>query len=153
MGVAENDRLRVPSGIPLAGSLHTEYGKEHRREPRYMATWRVALSIDGQNFHDGRLKDISVHGAATLSDLNVKPGTRITLKILVPSLDASCKSTLLVVYGKAAYTVLDTEHQCFRVGISFVEFQHASDQSYLEKRLANFHVKVADFAPQQSNKG
>lgn len=146
MGKAENDRLRVSSAISPVNSLPPKCGKEHRRETRYMVSWRAALSVDGKNFHYGRLKDISMHGAAILNDLNVKPGLRVTLNIHIPTLDRSCESKVVIARGITAYTVCDAEHQYFRVGVSFVEFGQASDRAYLEERLINNHVQVPDYA-------
>jgi hypothetical protein len=107
MGKAENDQLRASSNASLANSLPPRCGKEHRKETRYMVSWRAAVSIDGQTFHYGRLKDISLHGAAILNDLNVKPGACVTLKIHIPTLDRSCESKVMMVRGKTAYTVCD----------------------------------------------
>ena len=148
MGKAENNQLRASSGMP--NSLPPKCGKEHRREARYMVSWRAALSVDGQKIHYGRLKDISPHGAAILNDFNIKPGACVTLNIHVPTLDISCESRILTAYGIAAYTVCDAEHQCFRIGISFVEFGQTSDRAYLEERLASCHVKVPDYVCQRS---
>lgn len=150
MGKAENDRLQAPGEASPSDLSSREGGKEQRRETRYMVSWRAAVSVDGQNFHYGRLKDISLHGAAVLNDFNVKPGTRITLKIHIPTLNLSRESKVMMVSGVTAYAVYDTDRRCFRIGISFVRFEHASDSAYLEERLTNYHVKVPDYVCRRS---
>lgn len=150
MGKAENDRLRASSDVSTVNALQPKYGKEHRREVRYMASWRVAVSVEGQDFHCGRVKDISLHGAAILNDFNVKSGMRVTSNIYIPTLDRPCEQKVLIVHGISIYTVYDADRLCFRVGISFVGFEQASDRDYLEERLTNYHIKVPDYVCRRS---
>lgn len=150
MGKAENDQLRASSGMQLANHLPPKCGREHRRETRYMVSWRAAVSVDGQNFHYGRLRDISLKGAAILDDLNVKPGTCVMLKIHIPGLDISCGAKVVIARSIATYTVYDTEHQCFRMGVSFDVFEQASDRAYLEGRLTNHHTEVPGYICRRS---
>lgn len=103
------------------------------------------MSVGGKELHYGRVKDISLHGAAILSDLNVKSGTRITLNIHIPTLGRPCEQKVLIVRGTSVYTVYDADRLCFRFGISFIEFEQASDRAYLEERLTNYHIKVPDY--------
>lgn len=135
MGKAETDQLRTFSDVSPDNSPPPKCGKEQRRETRYMVSWRAAISVDGENFFYGRLKDISPHGTAILNDLNIKPGIRVTLRIYIPTIDTPCKPKVLIAYGIAVYTAYDAEHLCFRVGISFVKSGQASDCAYLEERL------------------
>lgn len=142
MGKAENNQLRPSSEMRSVGPLPPKYGKEHRSETRYMVSWRATISVDGQNFHYGRLRDISLKGAAILDDLNVKPGACIMLKIHIPGLDRYCEARVVIVRSIATYTVYDTEHQCFRMGVSFDVFEQVSDRAYLEGRLTNHHIEA-----------
>lgn len=148
MGIAENNQLGAASGV-LPGNL-PHVGREQRREPRYMANWRVAVSTEGHSLTYGRLKDISRHGAGVLCELNLKPNTRITLSIYVPTLDRACESRVLTIRSVAAYTIYDADRQCFRIGVTFTEFAQPSDCAYLEDRLMNYHVQVPDYVCQRS---
>lgn len=124
--------------------------KEQRKEIRYMVTWRIAISVKGRDSYYGRIKDISLSGAAILNELNLKSGTRITLSIHVPSLDRCCESRILIVHGKTTYAVYDANRLCFRVGVAFAEFELESDSAYLEERLKNNHVVLPDYVCRRS---
>lgn len=156
MGKAENDQLRASGRARPDNSMLQQGSKEQRRETRYMVSWRVAVSVNGQDlvngrdWHYGRVKDISLHGAAILNELNLKPGTRVTLSIHMPTLNRLCEPKVLTVHGEIAYTAHDTSLMCFRSGISFVKFEQESDRAYLEERLANNHVKVPDYVCRRS---
>ncbi|MDP4030439.1 MAG: PilZ domain-containing protein [Gallionella sp.] len=145
MGKAENDQLRASSRARPDNSMLPQGSKDLRRETRYMVSWRVAVSVNGQEWHYGRVKDISLHGAAILNELNLKPGTRVTLSIHMPTLNRLCEPKVLIVHGTIAYTAHDTSLMCFRSGISFAKFEQESDKAYLEERLASNHVKVPDY--------
>lgn len=145
MGKAENDQLRASGRALPDNSMLPQGSKDLRRETRYMVSWRVAVSVNGQEWHYGRVKDISLHGAAILNELNLKPGTRVTLSIHMPTLNRLCEPKVLIVHGTITYTAHDTSLMCFRSGISFAKFEQESDRAYLEERLANNHVKVPDY--------
>lgn len=150
MGKAENDQLRASGRALPDNSMLPQGSKDLRRETRYMVSWRVAVSVNGQGLHYGRAKDISMHGAAILNELNLKPGTRVTLSIHMPTLNRLCEPKVLIVHGTIAYTAHDTSLMCFRSGISFAKFEQESDKAYLEERLANNHVKVPDYVCRRS---
>ena len=150
MGKAENDQLRASSRARPDNSMLPQGSKDLRRETRYMVSWRVAVSVNGQEWHYGRVKDISLHGAAILNELNLKPGTRVTLSIHMPTLNRLCEPKVLIVHGTIAYTAHDTSLMCFRSGISFAKFEQESDRAYLEERLASNHVKVPDYVCRRS---
>lgn len=150
MGIAENDQLRTFSDVSPVNSLPPKCGKEQRRETRYMVSWRAAVSVDGQNFHYGRLKDISPHGTAILNDLNIKPGAHVTLKIHIPTIERPCKPKVLIVHGIAVYAIYDAERLCFRVGVSFVKSGQSSGCAYLEEHLTGRHIKVPDYVCRRS---
>lgn len=153
MGKSENDPLGVLGTVGDISPIHSlppRGKKDLRSEIRYMAAWRVAVSPEGRDFHYGRIKDISLHGTALLSGLNFKEGTSVTLNIHIPSLTAPCASKVLIVRGITSYAVHDVDHQCFRVGITFTEFEPAEDRAFLEERLTNHHAKVADYVCRRS---
>lgn len=150
MGKSENEQLRASSDVSSANSLPQKGGKEQRREARYLVSWRVSISIEGQHLHYGRTKDISLHGISILNDLNPKPGTRVTLNIHIPTLNKSCKPHVLIVHGTTSYTVHDSDILCFRIGICFAKFEHESDRAYLAERITNHHVQAPDYVCRRS---
>lgn len=124
--------------------------KEQRKETRYMVSWRAAISVKGRDPYYGRIKDISLCGAAILNELNLKDGTSITLKIHILSLDGCCESKVVIVHGKTTYAVYDANRLCFRVGVAFVKFELEADRAYLEKHLKNHHVELPDYVCRRS---
>lgn len=154
MGKSENDPLGVldtPGDIVPVVSFPPKGVKEHRNEVRYLASWRVAVAIKGQDFYYGRVKDISLHGTAVLNGLDIKPGTSVTLNIHIPTLATPCKPKTLIVHGITTYSVHDANHLCFRVGVTFVKFEPDADCAYLEERLTNHHTKVPDYVCQRGS--
>lgn len=116
--------------------------REHRQEPRFRARWKIIVVIEGQDFHDGQIKDISAHGASILVGRNLIPSTKVKLCIDIPSLTGHGKPRTIVVQGRTVYTVHDGENMTFRVGIHFNKFTLASDRSYLEARLTEHHQTI-----------
>lgn len=133
--------LGTSIGVPPVKSPPPGNARYHRKEGRYMAAWKIAVAAEGQGQHNGKLRDISLHGAAILVECNLKPQTRVTLHIHVPSLEGRAPK-ILVIHGATTYTVHDMHSLRFRTGISFAKFDVASDQAYLESRLTNHHSKV-----------
>jgi len=119
-----------------------EYGSEHRRETRYRVTWKVDVIVEGQDLHDGRLNDISLHGASILLGRNLKPDIQATLRIYIPSITGPYPPTVLTVQGMTRYTVHDSDDLLFRVGIAFTEFEMVSDRGYLNERLTGHHLEI-----------
>lgn len=119
-----------------------EGGSEHRKETRYRATWRVDVIVGGQDLHDGRLNDISLHGASILLGRNLKPDIKVTLRIYIPSITGPYPPTVLTVHGMTRYTVHDSDDLLFRVGIAFTEFEMVSDRGYLDERLTRHHLEI-----------
>lgn len=153
MGRDENDWLSAIGDVSPVSSSPPKGSKEQRQETRYLASWRVAICVDGRDPHYGRVKDISLCGAAILNEVNIRPGTRLTLNILLPTLDRAREPRVLTVHCMAVYTAYDADHLCFRVGVSFTRYEQAPDRAYLEKRLTNYHVAVPDNANRRSVNG
>ena len=129
----------VPYGVSgtLGRSLLSQNVREHRKEDRYRVAWKVAIAVEGQGVHDGRIRDISLHGAAILNVRNLKPESYVTLCIHMPSLVCIGVPKILIVHGITSYSVHDASNLCFRIGVAFVEFELPSDRACLEERLKN----------------
>ncbi|MBI5438548.1 MAG: PilZ domain-containing protein [Nitrosomonadales bacterium] len=145
MTSVDNDPLGVfgaSSDVEPIESFPPEDGREHRRETRYRVTWKVDIAIEGQDLHDGRLNDISLHGASILLGRNLKADTEVTLRIYIPSITGPYPPTVLTVHGMTRYTVHDSDDLLFRVGIAFTEFDMVSDRGYLDARLTSHHLEI-----------
>lgn len=117
--------------------------KEYRKETRYRASWRIDVAVEGHDLQEGRIKDISLHGTATiLNGRNLKPGISVTLHIHIPPLTNTSMPKVMIVDGKTSYTIHDANDLCFRVGVTFVKFELASDSAFLEMRLTNHHTQT-----------
>lgn len=138
IGGAFDDEVTPVEASPPEGT------REHRQEPRFKARWKIIVIIQGENFHDGQIKDISANGASILVERNLRPGTKVILCIDIPSLTGHGKPRTIVVHGKIVYTVHDGEHLTFRAGIHFSKFNLASDRSYLEARLTEHHQTIRE---------
>jgi hypothetical protein len=141
----DNDPLGVfdtPAEVMPIESLPPQGGSELRKETRYRATWRVDVIVGDQGSHDGRINDISLHGAAILLERNLKPNIKVTLHIYLPSLTGPFLPTVLTVHGMTRYTVHDSDDQLFRVGVAFTKFEMVSDRGYLDTRLTSHHLEI-----------
>ena len=139
------DILGACNDVSPIKSLPKQGTKELRKETRYKVAWKIVVAVEGQDLHNGRIMDISQHGAAILNGFNIKPGTSVTLNIHIPTLTTPCTQKVLVVHGTTSFTVHDAEHRCFRVGITFTKFDSATGMAYLEERLTNHHFKVLEY--------
>ncbi|MDX8380068.1 MAG: PilZ domain-containing protein [Gallionella sp.] len=116
--------------------------EEHRNENRYRASWKIFVSIEGTDLQEGKIKDVSLHGAAILNERNLMHGTHLTLPIHIPSLMGYGVPRIRIVKCRTSYSIHDADNICFRVGVKFVEFNKSSDRAYLEARLTRHHSKV-----------
>lgn len=141
----DNDPLGVfdtSAEVTPIESLPPQGGSELRKETRYRATWRVDVGVGGHDSHDGRINDISLHGASILLGRNLIPDTRVTLRIYMPSITGPFPPTVLTVHGITRYTVHDSDDLLFRVGVAFTEFEMVSDRGYLDARLTSHHLEI-----------
>ncbi|MDD2914072.1 MAG: PilZ domain-containing protein [Gallionella sp.] len=144
------DMLDIFDETPPNKSPSPQNARGHRKEIRYKVAWRVAVLVGGLNPYYGRVKDISLDGAAILNELNLKCGASVVLNIHIPALNGSCDSKIMSVHGKTIYTVYDADRMCFRVGVTFVRFEQESDRAYLAERLINNHIAVPDYVCRRS---
>lgn len=92
----------------------------------------------------GFVKDVSTTGASVYLGRNLQAVRFVTLHICVTPSDTISKPRIVVVFGKVAYTVYDSEEHLFRAGVSFLKFNSESDLTFLEARLTNHHVEIPE---------
>jgi hypothetical protein len=133
------DVLNVGDDAMLVKSLPSQNTIERRNEARYIVSWKVDIAIKGQGLLDGKIKDISLHGASILNMRSLVRGTSVRLHIQMPPLTRDGAPKILVVHGVVLHSIHDVKSLCFRVGIAFVKFEKPSDCACLEERLTSYY--------------
>lgn len=104
----------------LAGSV------EHRRRYRHPIHWRIALVHKNGNKNDiyhGRTHDLSTGGASIFVDHNIFVMSEVVLLLAIPPLHPGQKETIIEIQCRMSYTILDSEHSRFRIGLRFLHFK------------------------------
>ncbi len=75
-------------------------------------------------------------GTDIFLDLNLQKVKFIKLRIYVPPLSKTSAHRIMEVSGKVIYTAYDGTESLFHTGVNFTQFNLASDQTYLQSRIA-----------------
>ena len=103
-------------------------GRKHYRHPVH---WRVAIVHDnvGKNeIYHGQTHDLSVTGASIFMDKNLFLSAEVIMLLAVPPTSIGQRETIIEIMCNMAYTVLDSEHSRFRIGIRFLNFKRNGRQ-------------------------
>lgn len=117
------DALRELSLLPRRPGTG---GIEKRRHYRHPIHWRIAVvhKYGGKNdIYHGRTNDLSMWGASVLVDHNIFVMSDVVLLLAIPPLNTGQKETIVEIQCRMVYTVLDSEHGQFRIGIRFQGFK------------------------------
>lgn len=96
---------------------------EQRRAPRYPAHWPATIVIDtstGQHTYRGVTCDLSMSGIAILTERKVPSGVKVNVSLSVPPDHEGGSQPLFQLKAYVAYSILTTEHQQFRCGMSII---------------------------------
>ena len=107
-----------------AGKKANDIGK--RKDYRHLLHWRVAIVNKGREQNDiyhGRTHDISLSGVSILLDRNISFTSEVIVLLAVPPVIVGQKETILEVQCSTMYTLLDSEHDQFRLGMKFIQFK------------------------------
>jgi hypothetical protein len=115
--------------------MATQSSVDARNEPRFRFRLNVDVLVDGQEFHHGFVKDISLEGATLYMDRNFQKPRSIQLHIKVPPLIAAGKPHVVKVAGMIVYSIYDCNEMSFRSGVNFNQFNTPSDRDFLQERL------------------
>ncbi|WP_334158165.1 PilZ domain-containing protein [Oryzomicrobium sp.] len=118
---------------------------EHRMHRRFPVRWPVAIVFDHaaeRATYRGLTWDLSLGGAAILSEHNLFVPGAVTLLISVPPLYPGQRQPLIEVRANMAYTVLSNTHDCFRLGIRFDQFKDNGEQRLLDNLQARYEIIV-----------
>ena len=115
---------------------------EKRRGYRHRLHWRVAIINKGQNNDDiyhGRTHDISLTGVSILIEHNVTFTSEVVVLLEIPPIHLGQKKTLVEVQCNTTYTLLDSVHSLFRLGMRFVHFK-GDGKRVLSDILSKRHI-------------
>lgn len=101
-------------------------GIEKRRHYRHPIHWRIAVVHKNgpkNDIYHGRTNDLSMWGASVLVDHNIFVMTDVVLLLAIPPMNTGQKETIVEIQCRMVYTVLDSEHSQFRIGIRFQHFK------------------------------
>lgn len=101
-------------------------GSENRKHYRHPIHWRVAIvhkNGDKNDIYHGRTNDLSAWGASILVDHNIFVMSDVVMLLAIPPLHTGQRETIVEIQCRMAYTVLDSEHSQFRIGIRFLHFK------------------------------
>lgn len=104
------DRLQAPSF------------SNRRTTERYLVSWRADVEIPGGEIHSGVTCDLSLDGAAILLDKNILDAPLLRVHLAIPPVEGLLAGDGAVILAERRYTILDSRHQRFRVGLRFREY-------------------------------
>ena len=111
--------------------------KELRQHKRYNMHFKVALvfsEADHRPTYHGITHDISIEGAAVLTDHSIYTEDQITVLLAIPPAHIGQKQKIIEMRAKIAYIVHSANQQQFRVGLHFEQFK-GDARSFLDKTL------------------
>lgn len=94
-----------------------------RRSERYLVNWRANVELPGGSVHSGVTCDLSLAGAAILLDKNILDTPLLQVRLVIPPVDGVLPASGAVILAEHRYTILDSRHQRFRVGLLFREYR------------------------------
>jgi hypothetical protein len=122
-------------------SSERKRAEDLRKQYRHPVHWRVAIIHDnvGKNeIYHGQTHDLSTSGASIFVDQNIFLSAEVIMLLAVPPVNAGQRETIIEIHCNMAYTVLDSEHSRFRIGIRFLHFKRNGKQlleDILSKRM------------------
>ncbi|NWG86035.1 MAG: PilZ domain-containing protein [Hydrogenophilaceae bacterium] len=113
--------------------------QERRANPRYLAHWRAALvdPADGNVRYLGKTDNISICGAAIISDTNVPPRQEYHVYLEIPQVSGKAP-LILELIGKVVYCNL--ANNAFRVGVTFKQY-HGDAEKVLRSIVSSGKLK------------
>jgi c-di-GMP-binding flagellar brake protein YcgR len=105
-----------------SGSL----GAEHRKYPRYRVHWKVLIVHEQsgtRQIFKGRTHDLSIKGASIYSDHNIFVEGKVTVYLVMPTLDGDLGEKVIEIESRMVYTVLASNQHQFRIGLHFLKFK------------------------------
>lgn len=115
--------------------------KEHRSTPRLLLKLKVAIiyhqhvdEATRPTYH-GHTNDVSLGGLSVIVDHNIFNEDDVTVLLALPPEKFGAPMQVVEATARMVYTVHSSDHQAFRVGLSFKQFAR-NGKALLEARLA-----------------
>lgn len=117
-------------------------GVNMRKHFRHPVRWRVAIvnKVGGnKEIYHGRTFDISISGVSILLERNMFFSTNVIILLAIPPTHQGQRETIVEVECAIMHTVLDSEHQQFRMGLKFIHFK-GNGKATLADILSKRHI-------------
>ena len=123
-------------------------GINQRRHYRHPVRWRVAVvnkSGGNNEIYHGRTYDVSVSGISILLERNMFFTTNVVILLAIPPMHQGQRETIVEIECSITHTVLDSEHQQFRMGLRFIHFK-GNGKAILTDVLSKRHIPKQESA-------
>jgi hypothetical protein len=115
---------------------------EKRSNHRHPLHWRVAIINKGstnKDIYHGRTHDLSMLGMSILLDRNVTFTAEVVVLLEIPPMQLGQKKTIVEIQCSTTYTLLDSVHSQFRLGMKYISFK-GDGQRILSDILSTRHI-------------
>lgn len=124
---------------------------DRRNTERYLVNWRADIEVPGGPVYPGVTCDLSLGGVAVLLDKNLQDTSLLRVRLIIPPVDGALPRSEALILAERRYTILDSRHKQFRIGLSFREY-HAGLRA-LAARLEHSVVSARHWATEEPEAG
>lgn len=108
------------------GQMYRGENSSRRRHHRHVVSWRVAIinkKSEKNEIYHGRTQNVSLSGVSILVDHNVYFTSEVVILLAIPPIHQGLKESIVEIQCSGTYTVLDSAHGQFRVGMKFDQYK------------------------------
>ena len=113
-----------------------------RENHRHPLRWQVAIVNKSGGKHDifhGRTHDVSLSGVSILLERNISFTSEVVILLSIPPMHLGQKKTIIEIQCSTTYTLLDSVHNQFRLGMKFIHFKR-DGKEILSDILSKRHI-------------
>lgn len=122
---------------------------DKRRHYRHPVHWHVAIvdkSDGSHNIYHGRTHSVSMTGISILLERSVQFSSEVVALLAIPPMINGHKETIVEIQCRLLHTVLDSEHQQFRLGMKVIRFKR-DGKKVLSNILSKRHITKPEDIP------
>jgi hypothetical protein len=115
---------------------------DKRENYRHPLHWRVAIVNKSGGKHEiyhGRTYDLSLSGVSILIEQNISFTSEVVILLAIPPMHLGQKETIVEIECSTTYTLLDSVHSQFRLGMKFIHFKR-DGKKILSDILSTRHI-------------